>query len=403
MIYQNFLAKELKNRSLTFTVNPWATFDKKNCSDYELANLPSMFAIDEDVARQQPVLRLLGAKTKFVKSPYEKDNLQINFTKLNPNFIPLGLATGIVNDYQLKGEVFADVKNHKEFQSVLNTMLNVYHHHTELKDKFNNRSLSRSKKIYIFEDGSACSQGSLAKVFHVSDALIIFRFLDAFIFKMRTIYDKPEWETLFLNEVSEALCAKEGIRNFKAPENINQALTNKEFKQALDELTKNNNWDCKNSQKGYARVTQRNIYKGLGLSEENIKGDANFKKLIKEKFIETCDKGSNLNPNFCATQFDKVFEKVELKPSETQLPNTSKLMCISMAYLNSNSDNKKVSKFLSDVLIQVLERTFDYKVRIVKGINVLRDKLEQTFDMATLDRNEIMNEIESLTTKAKNE
>lgn len=403
MIYRNFLAKELKNRSLTFTINPWSTFDKKSCSDYEIANLPSNLAVDGNNARQNPVLRLLGAKAKFVKSPYEKDNLQITFTKLNSDFIPLGLATDVVNDYQLKGEVFADNRNHKEFQNVLNTMINTYQHHAELKDKFSNRSLSRSKKIYIFEDGSACSQSSLAKVFHISDALTIFRFLDAFVFKMRTIYNKPEWETLFLNEVSEAICAKERIRNFKAPENINQAFASKEFKQALDELAESNNWDCKNSQKGYARVTQRNIYKGLSLSEDNIKGDANFKELIKEKFVEACDKGSNLNSVFCASQFDKVFKDIELKPSETQLPNTSKLMCISMAYLNSNSDNKEVSKFLSDILLQILERTFDYKVRIIKGINVLRDKLEQTFDMATLDRNEIMNEIESLTTKAKNE
>lgn len=400
MIYRNFLAKELKNHKLVFTINPWATIDKASCSDYELNNLPSILAIDGNVNRQHPVLRLLGAKSKFVKSPYEKNNLQIDFTNLNPNFIPLGLATEIVNDYQIKGEVFADYRNEKEFQNVLKTMLNTYRNHTTLKDKFNNRSLSRSKKIYIFEDGSACSQSSLAKVLHASDALTIFRFLDNFIFTIKTVFDKPEYEMPFLDNVSKAIKAK-GNKKIETPKNINQALSNNEFKQVLNQLAKRNNWGCENSQLIYTRATQRNIYKGLEVSEDKIVGDDNFKQLIKEKFVELCSKNSNLNPDFCSTQFDKVFEGVELSSSETQAKNTSKLMYIGMLYLSANEN--KADKFLSDFLLQTLSQTFNYKVRIVKGINILESKIKHVIDMATLSRSERLDELEYLTSKAHDE
>lgn len=378
---QIYLAKVLKQQPITFTVNPYISMETDKISDYDLNKFVSV--LNNNSPLRDPLFNKLGLTVKMIKTPYEKDNIQIIFKNLKPQTIPVGLYNG------QQAELFINWQD-KEFDKVEKIVKSTYEKRLELKDKFNGRKLTRSKTLYIFADGTACTQGSLAKIFGANDALTVLRSLDRLLDKLTYKLSDNKHEKEFLTYVTLAL-GKE-----KVPENINQALADKEFKNALDKLSKEANWEAQDYNKIYQRATKNNIFKILGKKETLPKESIALKKKIKERFDKAIEQDVDLDRDY-TKDFNEVFKDLVISFTKENAPQTTRLLGLAITYLGSEGGSH------SDYLAGCLMKACNGKVIISNGLDALVEKTIKAIQKVALSPERATQEICHIAKQAKEE
>lgn len=378
---QIYLAEVLKHQPVTFTVNPYTTMETNKIPDYDLGSIVNL--LNNNSPLRNPLFNKLGMTVKMTKTPYEKNNVQVVFKNLKSEMIPIGLCNG------QRAELFINWQD-KEFDKVEKIVKTTYEKRLELKDKFNGRKLTRSKILYIFSDGTACTQGSLAKTFGVNDALTVLRNLDRLIDKLTYEFSDNKHENEFLTYVASALGKQ------KAPENINQALDDKEFKKALDKLSKEANWEAQDYNKMYQRATKNNIFKILGKKGTLPRESTALKKKIKERFDKAIEQDVDLDKDY-TKDFNEVFKDLVISFTKENAPQTTRLLGLVITYLGSEGGSR------SDYLAGCLMKACNGKVVISNGLDVLVEKTVKAIQKVALNPERATQEIRHIAKQAKEE